>query len=90
MISAQLQYVDGLNCLTVFETSTQHPGCCSPQGCAGMAKGEPPCLLADYGYARFASVITTDPMFTAVGDLAQEELVRVVGGLRRQVETRRK
>lgn len=48
------------------------------------SKGEPSCLLADYGYVRFASVITTDLTFVAVGDLVQEELVRVVEGLRRQ------
>jgi outer membrane lipoprotein-sorting protein len=91
MISAQLQYVDGLNCLTVFETGTQHAGCSSSGGCAGMmGNGQPPCLLADYGYARFASVVTTDPTFTAVGDLAQEELVRVVEGLRRQKNVKSK
>jgi len=83
MISAQLQYVDGLNGLTVFETDSRHAGCSSPQGCA--AKGEPPCLLADYGYARIASVVTPDLTFTAVGDLPPEELRRVVEGFRRQV-----
>lgn len=86
MMAAQLQYTDGLNCLTVFEMDAQHAGCSSPGSCVARSKGEPSCLLADYGYARFASVITPDLTFVAVGDLVQEELVRVVEGLRRQVE----
>ena len=77
--------MDGLNTLTVFETRAGHAGCCSPTGGTSDAEeGSTSCLLADYGYTRFAAVGTTDPTFVAVGDLAPEALARVVEGLRRR------
>lgn len=86
MVSAQLQYIDGLNCLTVFETSPHRAGCCIPQKGAVAPGDHPSCLLADFGYTHFASVATTSPAITVVGEVAPEELIRVVEGLRQRAE----
>lgn len=82
MISAQVQYVDGLNMFSLFETDAAHASCLSPTGCPAHETGETPCFLADYGLAKSVSVLTTDPLFVVVGDLAEEELARIAGSLK--------
>jgi len=79
MISAQVQYVDGLNTFFLFETDAAHASCLSPAGCPAHETGETPCFLADYGLAKSVSVLTTNPLFVVVGDLAEEELARIAG-----------
>ncbi|HIE51102.1 MAG TPA: hypothetical protein EYP85_05030 [Armatimonadetes bacterium] len=93
MISAQLQYTDGLNTLSIFETDRKHAGCFLPQGCPTVEGSEKtPCLLADYGCAKTASVLTTQPLIVVVGNLAEEELTRIareLGQRAKPVQTHR-